>query len=227
MVESNNPEATQAPEEVESVDEAITSLTRANLDLLEVLKDVFTDIDPQPGALDNLPQVTVKSGEIEQVCRLAKDDPRLGMVQLSPIACVDYQEYFQMVYILHCLDPDRTAVIKTDVPYETPALPSVTSVWRAADWYERETWDMYGIHFSEHPDLRRLLTDYGFDGHPLRKDFPLTGYVEMRYDEEQKRVVYEPVNLTQEFRRFDFMSPWEGARRILSEDEKTERSDDT
>ena len=116
MVESNNPEATQTPEEIESVDEAITSLTRANLDLLEVLKDALSDFDPHPGALDNLPQVTVKSGEIERVCRLAKDDPRLGMVQLSLIACVDYQEYFQMVYILHCLDPDRTAVIKTDVP---------------------------------------------------------------------------------------------------------------
>ena len=121
---------------------------------------------------------------------------------------------------------NRRVRVKTSAD-ENTSVPSVVRLFSTADWYERETWDMYGIHFSEHPDLRRLLTDYGFDGLPLRKDFPLTGYVEMRYDEEQKRVVYEPVNLTQEFRRFDFMSPWEGARRILSEDEKTERSDDT
>jgi len=178
VVESNNPEAAQAPEEVESVDKAITSLTQANQDLLEVLKDVFSDFAPQPGALDNLPQVTVKSGEIERVCRLAKDDPRLGMVQLSLIACVDYQEYFQMVYILHCLDPDRTAVIKTDVPYETPALPSVTSVWRAADWYEREAHDLFGVHFEGHPDLAPLLLYDGFEGYPGRKEYPFNDYQE-------------------------------------------------
>ena len=94
---------------------------------------------------------------------------------------------------------------------EGEAVPSVTGVFSSADWFEREAWDLYGIYFSDHPDLRRLLTDYGFEGHPLRKDFPLTGYVEIRYDDEQKRVVYEPVKLTQDFRSFDFMSPWEGA----------------
>jgi NADH-quinone oxidoreductase subunit C len=102
---------------------------------------------------------------------------------------------------------------------DTP-VPSVTGVFRSAGWYERETWDLYGIFFADHPDLRRLLTDYGFEGHPLRKDFPLTGYVEVRYDDEQKRVVYEPVRLTQEFRSFDFLSPWEGMTRVLPGDEK-------
>ena len=101
-------------------------------------------------------------------------------------------------------------------------MPSVVSLFNAAGWFEREVWDMFGVFFTDHPDLRRMLTDYGFEGHPLRKDFPLTGYVEVRYDEEQKRVVYEPVTLTQDFRHFDFMSPWEGANYILPGDEKAE-----
>ena len=99
-------------------------------------------------------------------------------------------------------------------------MPSVVSVYSAAGWFEREAWDLFGIYFSDHPDLRRLLSDYGFEGHPLRKDFPLTGYVEVRYDEDQKRVIYEPVRLTQEFRSFDFLSPWEGMNHVLPGDEK-------
>jgi NADH-quinone oxidoreductase subunit C len=101
-------------------------------------------------------------------------------------------------------------------------VPSVTGIFRSAGWFEREAWDMYGIMFADHPDLRRLLTDYGFEGHPLRKDFPLTGYVEMRYDEEQQRVIYEPVKLRQDFRNFDFLSPWEGTQDLLPGDEKAE-----
>jgi NADH-quinone oxidoreductase subunit C len=109
--------------------------------------------------------------------------------------------------------------LKVTTDEETP-VPSATALFSVAGWWEREAWDLYGIYFSDHPDLRRILTDYGFDGHPLRKDFPLTGYVELRYDEDQKRVVYEPVKLKQEFRSFDFLSPWEGMDRILPGDEK-------
>ena len=109
--------------------------------------------------------------------------------------------------------------VKLTSDADTP-VPSATGVFNAAGWWEREAWDMYGIYFTDHPDLRRILTDYGFDGHPLRKDFPLTGHVEMRYDEDQKRVVYEPVELVQEFRSFDFLSPWEGAEYILSDSER-------
>ena len=164
-----------------------------------------------------------------KVLKFLRDDAQCQFKQLTDLCGVDYpdrESRFDIVYHLLSYRYNRRVRVKTSAD-ENTSVPSVVRVFSTADWYERETWDMYGIHFSEHPDLRRLLTDYGFDGHPLRKDFPLTGYVEMRYDEEQKRVVYEPVNLTQEFRRFDFMSPWEGARRILSEDEKTERSDDT
>ena len=164
-----------------------------------------------------------------KVLKFLRDDVQCQFKQLTDLCGVDYpdrESRFEIVYHLLSYRYNRRVRVKTSAD-ENTSVPSVVRVFSTADWYERETWDMYGIHFSEHPDLRRLLTDYGFDGHPLRKDFPLTWYVEMRYDEEQKRVVYEPVNLTQEFRSFDFMSPWEGARRILSEDAKTERSDDT
>ena len=186
----------------------------------------------------HLTESVVRKEELAVVCdvsslikvlKFLRDDAQCQFKQLIDLCGVDYpdrESRFEIVYHLLSYRYNRRVRVKTSAD-ENTSVPSVVRVFSAADWYERETWDMYGIHFSEHPDLRRLLTDYGFAGHPLRKDFPLTGYVEMRYDEEQKRVVYEPVNLTQEFRRFDFMSPWEGARRILSEDEKTERSDDT
>ena len=147
---------------------------------------------------------------------------RFDFQQLVDLCGVDYPdraERFEVVY--HLLSLTRNARIRVKVSTdEHQPVPSVIEVYPNANWFEREAFDLYGMLFSNHPDLRRLLTDYGFQGHPLRKDFPMTGYVEVRYDDEQKRVVYEPVKLTQEFRQFDFMSPWEGADYVLPGDEK-------
>ncbi|MFA4900782.1 MAG: NADH-quinone oxidoreductase subunit C [Brevundimonas sp.] len=150
---------------------------------------------------------------------------QFGFQQLLDLCGVDYpdrKERFEVVY--HLLSMTRNARLRVKVSTdETQPVPSVISAYPAANWFEREAYDMYGMLFSGHPDMRRLLTDYGFQGHPLRKDFPMTGYVEVRYDEEQRRVVYEPVKLTQEFRTFDFLSPWEGAEYpapVLPGDEK-------
>jgi NADH-quinone oxidoreductase subunit C len=152
---------------------------------------------------------------------LLRDDERFGFEQLMDICGVDWPERperFDVVYNLLSLSRNRRirVVVRTDA--DMP-VPSVAGIWPCATWYEREAWDMYGILFEGQSDLRRLLTDYGFQGHPLRKDFPLTGYVEVRYDEERKQVVYEPVKLTQDFRNFDFLSPWEGMT-TLPGDEK-------
>jgi NADH-quinone oxidoreductase subunit C len=130
-------------------------------------------------------------------------------------------ERFDVVYNLLSIRYNLRVRVKVTTDEDT-AVPSVTSIFSAAGWFERETWDLFGIYFDGHPDLRRIMTDYGFEGHPLRKDFPLTGYVELRYDDEQKRVVYEPVKLTQDFRSFDFLSPWEGMQGQLPGDEKAE-----
>ncbi|MQA65273.1 MAG: NADH-quinone oxidoreductase subunit C [Alphaproteobacteria bacterium] len=157
--------------------------------------------------------VTVKGESIARVLAHLRDDSNCCLNQLIDICGVDYPERenrFDVVYHLLSLRQNHRVRIKVEVGEGVP-VPSVTGVFSAAGWFERETWDLYGILFSEHPDLRRILTDYGFEGHPMRKDFPLTGYVEVRYDDAQKRVVYEPVKLTQEFRTFDFLSPWEGA----------------
>ena len=169
-------------------------------------------------------QLTLGCGP-ENLVRLLsflRDDANLQFKILIDIAGVDWPERsqrFDVVYNLLSLAHNQRVRVRVQVGEEDP-VPSITSVFKAAGWYEREAWDLYGVLFAGNPDLRRILTDYGFEGHPMRKDFPLTGHVEVRYDEEQKRVVYEPVKLTQEFRTFDFMSPWEGAEYILSGDEK-------
>jgi len=164
--------------------------------------------------------VAVLASEIVVLTRLLRDDPRLGFVSIIDICGVDYparEKRFDVVY--HFLSPRQNARIRLKVATdEATPVPSITGVFPGAGWFEREAYDLYGILFSGHPDLRRLLTDYGFDGHPLRKDFPLTGFVEVRYDDEAKRVVYEPVKLMQQFRDFDFLSPWEGYQ--LPGDEK-------
>jgi len=168
--------------------------------------------------------VTVQAPSIVRVLSFLRDDSACLFKVLVDICGVDYPERerrFEVVYNLLSLRQNQRIRVKVVTDERTP-VPSVVSVFSAAGWYERETWDLYGVMFSDNPDLRRIMTDYGFEGHPLRKDFPLTGHVEVRYDDEQKRVVYEPVQLTQDFRTFDFMSPWEGAHYILPGDEKAE-----
>ncbi|WP_417515251.1 NADH-quinone oxidoreductase subunit C [Minwuia sp.] len=166
----------------------------------------------------------VRADHVERVMSFLRDDPSCMFQLLMDITAVDWpgrSPRFDVVYHLLSIRHNLRVriVIRTDE--ETP-VPSICDIYSAANWFEREVWDMYGVMFSGHPDLRRILSDYGFEGHPLRKDFPLTGYVEVRYDDEQKRVVYEPVKLVQEFRRFDYMSPWEGAEYILPGDEKAD-----
>ena len=166
--------------------------------------------------------VSARREEIVPVLTFLRDDPRCQFKLLSDLCGVDYPdrpERFEVVYNLLSLKLNQRIRVKVTTDEEN-SVPSVTGVFRAAGWFEREAWDLFGIYFADHPDLRRILTDYGFEGHPLRKDFPLTGYVEVRYDEDQKRVVYEPVRLTQEFRSFDFLSPWEGMNSVLPGDEK-------
>ena len=151
-----------------------------------------------------------------------RDDSNCQFKVLVSVCGADYparEKRFEVVYNLLSLKHNQRIRVKVATDEATP-VPSVVGVFPSANWFERETWDLYGVLFSDHPDLRRILTDYGFEGHPLRKDFPLTGYVEVRYDEEQKRVVYEPVKLVQDFRTFDFTSPWEGMTRQLPGDEK-------
>ena len=159
---------------------------------------------------------------IVPVLTYLRDDPRCLFKVLVDLCGVDYPERperFEVVYNLLSLKHNRRIRVKVATDEETP-VPSVVGVHSTAGWFEREAWDMYGIFFADNPDLRRILTDYGFEGHPLRKDFPLTGFVEVRYDDDQKRVVYEPVKLKQEFRSFDFLSPWEGMSHLLPGDEK-------
>lgn len=159
---------------------------------------------------------------VPDLLRSLRDDARCGFTCLIDIAGVDYPERerrFDVVY--HLLSPRQNIRIRVKTATdETTSVPSVVDIFPTANWFEREAYDLYGILFSDHPDMRRILTDYGFRGHPLRKDFPLTGFVEVRYDDDKKRVVYEPVKLNQEFRSFDFMSPWEGTEYILPGDEK-------
>ena len=164
----------------------------------------------------------VRRDQLLPLITFLRDDPDCLFKQLVDIGGVDYPERperFEVVYQLLSFVYNQRIRIKVQADAESP-VPSVVGVFSSAGWFEREVWDMYGVLFSGNPDLRRILTDYGFDGHPQRRDFPLTGYVELRYDVEQKRVVYEPVKLNQAYRSFDFLSPWEGAEYVLPGDEK-------
>jgi NADH-quinone oxidoreductase subunit C len=196
------------------------------------LDELASHIDAKlPGAVQQrtiaLGELTlaVAPADIVRVLTALRDDTQCLFEVLIDICGVDYPERekrFDVVY--HLLSPrlNQRIRLKCEADEDT-AVPSAVKVFPAANWFEREAYDMYGILFTGHPDLRRLLTDYGFQGHPLRKDFPLTGYVEVRYDDAQKRVVYEPVKLTQEFRSFDFMSPWEGVEYVIPGDEKASK----
>jgi len=176
--------------------------------------------------------LSVSAERIVEVMSLLRDDPALQFQQLIDVCGADYPQRakrFDVVYHLLSMTKNRRIRVKVETDEDTP-VPSVTGVYPVANWFERETFDLYGVFFSGHPDLRRILTDYGFHGHPMRKDFPMTGYVEVRYDDELKRVVYEPVKSV-EFRNWDFLSPWEGAEyarpgegypRVLPGDEKAE-----
>jgi NADH-quinone oxidoreductase subunit C len=169
--------------------------------------------------------LSVEAGDIIDVLTVLKNDVQCQFVSFIDISGADYParaRRFDVVY--HLLSPRQNLRIRVKVQAdENTMVPSATGIYPGADWFEREAYDLYGILFSDHPDLRRLLTDYGFEGHPLRKDFPLTGFVEVRYDDEAKRVVYEPVELKQEFRNFDFLSPWEGTDYVLPGDEKAKQ----
>lgn len=197
----------------------------------EALKDALDVIEAGIGsslieATDRLGELTirVRADHIANVMNFLRDDTSLLFRLLMDVTAVDWpgrSPRFDVVYHLLSIRHNLRVRVVVQTGEETP-VPSICDVFRAANWFEREVWDMYGVMFAGHPDLRRILSDYGFEGHPLRKDFPLTGHVEVRYDDEQKRVVYEPVKLVQEFRRFDFMSPWEGADYILPGDEKAD-----
>jgi NADH-quinone oxidoreductase subunit C len=167
--------------------------------------------------------VTAAARDLIRVVTFLRDDERCQFWSLIDITAIDWpgrEPRFDLVY--HFLSPRRNLRVRLKIGVdEGMSVASVIDVYPGASWFERETYDLYGVLFTGHPDMRRLLTDYGFEGHPLRKDFPLTGFVEVRYDDEQKRVIYEPVRLTQEFRNFDFLSPWEGPQYALPGDEKS------
>jgi NADH-quinone oxidoreductase subunit C len=166
-----------------------------------------------------------RAGDLVKVMTFLRDDPRCQFVSFIDACAVDWparEKRFDVVY--HLLSPKRNLRVRVKVETdEATPVPSLVSVYPGADWFEREAYDLYGVLFVGHPDLRRILTDYGFEGYPLRKDFPLTGFVEVRWDDEVKRVVYNPVRLSQEFRNFDFLSPWEGTDYVLPGDEKAQK----
>ena len=199
------------------MDEALDTLGRTIADALTTSVKGYTVVHHEL-------TVEAQAADIVSIMRFLRDDPRCRFRTLVDICGVDYPERpqrFEVVYNLLSIHNNHRIRVKLPAD-EATAVPSATGLYSAAGWFEREAWDLFGIYFADHADLRRLLTDYGFEGHPMRKDFPLTGYVELRYDEEQKRVVYDKVKLTQEFRSFDFLSPWEGMLHLPG-DEKVEK----
>ncbi len=200
------------------MNETLNSLGEA---IVEALPGAVTGFEVAFGELN----IRAEASETIKVLTTLRDDMRFNFINFTDLAGADYparEKRFDLVW--HLLSPKHNHRVRVtfEADERTP-VPSAISVFPAANWYEREIYDLYGVLFADHPDLRRILTDYGFEGHPLRKDFPTTGYVEVRYDDEEKRVVYEPVKLVQEFRNFDFLSPWEGADYVLPGDEKAKQ----
>ncbi len=200
------------------------------LDLGEYIRSALPDDPLDMEARNGQLIMTARREGLIRLLQFLRDDSNCQFKMLADLCGADYPdraERFEVVYNLLSLTHNQRIRIKVSTDEAAP-VPSATVIYSAAGWFEREAWDLYGIFFDDHPDLRRILTDYGFEGHPLRKDFPLTGYVEVRYDDAEKRVVYEPVKLAQDFRSFDFLSPWEGMTRMLPGDEKAgdEEADD-
>jgi NADH-quinone oxidoreductase subunit C len=201
------------------MDEALDTLGRTIADALPVSVTGYTIAHHEL-------TLQAKAADIVAVTRFLRDDPRCLFWNIIDVTAVDWpgrERRFDVVY--HLLSPKQNVRVRVKIEIDegTP-VDSIIGVFPGVDWFEREAYDLYGVVFAGHPDMRRLLTDYGFDGHPLRKDFPLTGFVEVRYDDELKRVVYSPVRLAQEFRNFDFLSPWEGTEYVLPGDEKAGKS---
>ena len=204
------------------MDDALKALSDV---IASSLADEIASIEHTDGELC----IHARSEKIVKIMTYLRDDINCQFKVLLDVCGVDYperDERFDITYHMLSMTLNQRIRVKIRTDEKKP-VPSVVSVFSSANWWERETWDLLGIYFSGHPDLRRILTDYGFEGHPLRKDFPLTGYVEVRYDDEQKRVVYEPVKLAQDFRNFDFMSPWEAMNSPLPGDEKAENTEDS
>ena len=174
---------------------------------------------------NNLIEAEFDKNKITDILKILKDENDFNFNQLLDITAVDYpsREFrFDLIYILQSLKKNKKIILKTFLK-ETDSIVTITNIHKAADWYERECYDLFGIEFLNHPDLRRIMTDYNFEGHPLRKDFPLTGHTEVRYDDFEKKVIYEPVKLSQELRNFDGESPWEGMEKKLFGDEKSDK----
>ena len=195
-----------------------TQLEQLGAAITEALPNAVTGHSVVHGQL----VLIAEAAKIVEVVKFLRDDPRCRFVNFTDVTAVDYpgrKHRFEVVY--HFLSPYMNTRVRIKIAAdETTLVPSIVKEFPGADWFERETFDLYGVLFTGHPDMRRILTDYGFEGHPLRKDFPMTGFVEVRYDDQEKRVKYEPVRLNQEFRKFDFLSPWEGADYVLPGDEK-------
>ena len=173
-------------------------------------------------------EIKVKKNDILSTIQLLKDDQNFQYDQFIDLTAIDYpsrEKRFDIIYIFLSMVQNKRMLVKTSLG-ENENIESITAIHKSADWYERECYDLFGIKFLNHPDLRRIMTDYNFEGHPLRKDFPLTGHSEVRYDEFEKKVIYEPVKLTQEYRNFDYMSPWEGLDNNLIGDNKSQDEQD-